>query len=1154
MKNRATILVFVQDYKLNPFIDAIVQIRDLDARKWQNVSYDKNTQRFALRELKPGRYELRVRGEKGWTEDVRTLMLHVGNNSIFSTLAPEGTPYYIGVDREKVYFQPDESKILLYAQGKDLHQILPKLIEKAGLKLGDPLVPPRQKVQQDNATFVISLPKSATERKNALANLYNVIKEQFPNVGLTGRLAAPMFRGENAVEGLTNQLVVKFESSVTEQMAEQIANRYKFIVVRRVNYLGNAYLWESGDIPSYGLLKVARELINNFPVLYAEPNVLIQLEQDVYNPNDYLYAEQQHLQVIHADDAWDTLDNINVNLRAGSPNVTIAVFDGDGVSPNHPDLTGNLTDGTAKMVANFDFVNWANQTVANLGGDHGTQCCSSAAGRFDNGVGSTGLAGNCHLIGARRGGSATIVDIADGWIWAAGFPVREQLPPGTLNPNFPAQLATGADIISNSWGGGFAWSNTLKDAIDFVTVYGRGGKGCIVCFSVGNLGYTQFSNIRRFASYERTIAVGASINANPTNPCNSIQADPNGNFNNLPAVVDTRAYYNPFGPEMDIVAPSHTCYDPALPGGQIRDAVMAAVRVNQGDWPANAVAQTILTAAAAAGNTIIQVANSVGFNVGEFALFGGPGAAPNETKRITAVAVGQITVLSLDNAYPVGTPVVTGPNDYAMNPSVGFGGTSHSCPTVAGAAALILSAQPQLTWVQVREILHTTARRIDIGQVNAIGQWVDNDGDGINEFSQWYGYGCLDVNAAVVAAQNLGPVADVVVRDNLTDNGTVPSGGWHADSPDIWVRRANDPVPLLAYNANPPHENPVRGQDNYVYMRVKNVGGAATNEVYLRTLITHYPGFEFRYPQEWQPSNRPGDPVPTPLVPGTYLIGEERIDDLAPNSDIIVKMTWNSNLIPPANVVVGGVNVAWHPCLLAEVSPHDGPAPAGATFDVKRDNNLAHKNITIEDPGDTGNDLAVGVAAGTSDAVGVDAIVIDRSLLPADYKVFVRIADQRHMRNWVTLLKAGKLAASEPLPGSIYEKIEEATERPDKPTTKGSCTITLLDPTRIGIDCCDGNAIVINAPARTKIEMVFRASAGRLGCPNLTLGTYQGQQVIFFEGGTQALELPLRLASGEFIPVVLGLARPHGKRARGTLKATQRRGDGELSPGYSIEG
>jgi hypothetical protein len=1147
MKKEANIVVLVQDHKFNLYVGANVQIRYFDDKRWQSVPFDKNIQRFTRKGLKPGKYDLRIRSEKEGTEDLRSVNLHAGDNFIYSTLAPEGTPYYTGVDGEKVYFQKDETKILLYAQGKNVPDVIPKLIAKTGLKHSELIVPKGQKAQPDNATFMIPLPESASERNKVIKNLNNTIKEQFPKVGLTGLLAAPMFRGPNIIEGLTNQLVVKFESSVTEQMARQIANRYKFTVVRRITYLGNAYLWELGDIPQYDMLEVAQELIKEYPVVYAEPNVLVQIELDVYNPNDYLCPEQQHLQVINADDAWDTLDDIDVNLRFGSPNVTIAIFDGHGVDTTHHELTNNLTDGSAKMLRNFDFANWANQTFANLAGDHGTQCASSATARADSTIGVAGLAGNCHLIGARLPGSVTGLDIADAWIWAAGFTT------GSTNPNFPPKLATGADVISNSWGISGVWNNIIKDALDFLTVYGRGGKGCVVCFSVGNLGYIQFSNIRRYASYERTLAIGSSINANPTNPCNSVQAAPNGNFNNLPAVIDTRAYYSPFGPELDIVAPSHTCYDPALPGAQIRDPVMAAVRTGRGDWPGLPMAQTTLTSAVAAGASVIHVANSAGFNIGGFALFGGPGVTPNETKEITAVGPGQITVLPLENAYPIGTNVVTGPNDYAMNPSIGFGGTSHSCPTVAGAAALILSVRPDLTWVQVREILRTTATHIDIGQANATGQWVDNDGDGVNEFSQWYGYGRLDVNAAVIAARDLGAVPDVVVRDNLNDNGTVPSGGWHANSPDIWVRRTDDPIPVLAYGANPPHENPLRGQNNYVYMRVKNFGGIATNEVYLRMLITHYPGFEFRYPQEWIPSTRPGDPVPVPLVPGTYLIGEERIDNLAQNDDIIVKMTWNSNLIPPENVMVGGVNVKWHPCLLAEVSPHDGPAPTGTTFDVKRDNNLAQKNITIEDPGDTADDFAVGVIAGTIDAVGVDSIIIDRSLLPADYKVLIRIADDRYMSNWVKLLKAGKITASEPISSYSREETKPTLEYPDKPLKKGGCMVTLLDPARIGIECCDGNALVIHAPSRTRIEMLCRIG-DKLDQPKLTLGTYQGQEFLVFEEGAPALELPLRLASGEFIPVVLGLARPHGKRASGTLKATQRRGDGELSPGYSIEG
>jgi hypothetical protein len=1131
----ANFYICIQNFNLNPLPDAEVTIQNASSKKSLAVAYNKDTKQYSLKGLQPGKYSFRVR-YRDWSEDTRIIALHVGNNYFYSTLAPEGTPFYFGVDGEKVYFTADENKILLNVQGKDARAVVPKVLNKIGLA-GTSILPPRQKAQSDNATFLISLP-DAEKRKDALAILENLIKEMLPNQGVMGRLALPMFRGEFVVEGLTNQLVVKFQSGVTEQEAQEIAKKLEFNIVRRINYLGNAYLWERKGTPTYDLLKVAKELMKNFPVVYAEPNVLVQIELDVFTPNDYLYPEQQHFQVIHADDAWDTLDDIDVTLRAGSPNITIAVLDSNGVSPSHLKLTGNLTDGTAKMVANFDFTYWTNQTDANLAGDHGTQCASSATAVTNTNFGTSGLAGNCHLVGARLPADWTGLDIADAWIWVAGFQT------GSTRPNFPPQLSKGADVISNSYGISNTWNNTIKDALDFISIYGRSGKGCVMVFSVGNLGYKQFSTIRRYAAYERTIAVGSSINANPTNPCNSLFVDQNGNSNNLPAVVDTRTYYSPYGPEMDIVAPSHTSYDPNLPGAQIRDPVMSSSRANFGDWPANAAATTTLTSAAASGATSLQVASTTGFNVGEYVLLIGPGIKPNETRRINSIPSGKLNVNALTNSYPAGTSVITGPNDYAMNPSIGFGGTSHSCPTVAGAAALLLSVNPSLTWVQVREILRTTATRIDTGQTNAVGRWVDNDGDGINEFSQWYGYGRLSVNAAVIEARDHTLAADVVVRDNLIDSGAVPSGGWHADSPDIWVSRTDDPIPTIAYTASPPHQNPLRGQDNYVYMRVKNIGTAPTNEVYLRVSITHFPGFEFRYPQEWQPSTRPGDPIPSPLLPGTYLIREERIDNLAQGNDTIVKMTWPQNLIPPKSVVVGGVTTTWHPCLLAEVSPHDGPAPAGATFDVKRDNNLAQKNITIDDPGDTSSDIVAGVVAGTIDASGVKSIIIDRSLLPSSYRVLVKSADESYMQNWLKLLDAGQIQVAQPL----LDNEEKATGAGGK-----GCTLTLLDSARIKIDCCEGKRIIVYAPAQTKMEIQCITSQ-KQDSAKLNVGTYQDRQVIFFEGGTDAIELPMRLATNQFIPLAIGLIRPAGAHSNGSLKVTQKLGNGELSPGYSIEG
>ena len=190
-----------------------------------------------------------------------------------------------------------------------------------------------------------------------------------------------------------------------------------------------------------------------------------------------------------------------------------------------------------------------------------------------------------------------------------------------------------------------------------------------------------------YAAYEKTIAVGASINANPTNPVNSSQADHNGNTNNLPAVVDTRTYYSPFGPSLDIVAPSHTCYD-----GGLVDPILSAVREDTGDIPGDDTVFSPLQSAAAVGDNSVTVNSAAGFAVGEYLIIGTPLAPNREYFRINAIAGNTITLNgTLANAQAAGTVVSSGPNDYSFD----FGGTSHACPTVAGAAAPCFIGAPQ---------------------------------------------------------------------------------------------------------------------------------------------------------------------------------------------------------------------------------------------------------------------------------------------------------------------------------------------------------------------------------------------------------------------------------------------------------------------------
>jgi len=71
-----------------------------------------------------------------------------------------------------------------------------------------------------------------------------------------------------------------------------------------------------------------------------------------------------------------------------------------------------------------------------------------------------------------------------------------------------------------------------------------------------------------------------------------------------------------------------------------------------------------------------------------------------------------------------------------------FGFTSASCAIAAGACARILSANPTLTWHEVRSLIATTCRKVDAG-----GGSYDDRGR-----SPYYGFGCLDLAGALALA------------------------------------------------------------------------------------------------------------------------------------------------------------------------------------------------------------------------------------------------------------------------------------------------------------------------------------------------------------------------------------------------------------------
>ncbi|MDP6963363.1 MAG: S8 family peptidase, partial [Planctomycetota bacterium] len=103
-----------------------------------------------------------------------------------------------------------------------------------------------------------------------------------------------------------------------------------------------------------------------------------------------------------------------------------------------------------------------------------------------------------------------------------------------------------------------------------------------------------------------------------------------------------------------------------------------------------------------------------------------------------------------------------------------FGGTSSACPLGAGVAALILDANPALTWRDVQAVMIESARLNNPGNSNWFTSAAGYD------LNVNYGYGALDATAATTLAStwvNLGPEVNsssgqINVNASIPDNDT----------------------------------------------------------------------------------------------------------------------------------------------------------------------------------------------------------------------------------------------------------------------------------------------------------------------------------------------------------------------------------------------
>ena len=270
----------------------------------------------------------------------------------------------------------------------------------------------------------------------------------------------------------------------------------------------------------------------------------------------------------------------------------------------------------------------------------------------------------------------------------------------------------------------------------------------------------------------------------------------------------------------------------------------------------------------------------------------------------------------------------TGPDDRYAN---AFNGTSSATPIVTG-AGMVVQAMHE----------NATGARLSPSQMRLI---LSNPATGTAQGPNRAGNIGIMPDLRAILEGNLGLSADVYVRDNVGDDGSVPSSGGVSASPDIIVRPVPVANPQASFGEGSGTENSntlgfqvEAGQDNFIYVRMRNRGSQTANNVTARVFWSE---------------------VSTLVTPDMWnLIGTTNPVSAPDDDSLIVAdgVTW-----PAADIPGPG-----HYCFVGILDHAADPAPVLPTsfssFSafIRDNNNVAWRNFNVvDDLEDPANDPSV---------------------------------------------------------------------------------------------------------------------------------------------------------------------------------------------------
>jgi hypothetical protein len=308
-----------------------------------------------------------------------------------------------------------------------------------------------------------------------------------------------------------------------------------------------------------------------------------------------------------------------------------------------------------------------------------------------------------------------------------------------------------------------------------------------------------------------------------------------------------------------------------------------------------------------------------------------------------------------------------------LNYTTCFGGTSAATPLVAGAAGLILSANPSLQPTDVQRLLQDCADKIeDAGAAGA-------DYSAVNGRSQnnTHGYGRLNAYEAVKIAsadRDKGGRngVDIFLRDNELDWGNTEKPSSYSFEPDRgtqgWWRSMDIVFDAPPFETVPPildnsfferlvsaNDDPISGTLNKVYVRVRNRGYRAAATVTVKLQWVHAGATLPQLPEHyWDdfPGNR-AEPSEWTILPSQPIFSLEycgaSVAGSAADAAQVVSFDFNAPVHDPST--------RNHYCFAAIITSADDLMPAEELRDdperlnmdyiTKKYNNATHRNYSM---------------------------------------------------------------------------------------------------------------------------------------------------------------------------------------------------------------